>query len=174
MATRMLPGFPLVNVTNAVGVLPVDHGGTGATTAAGARANLGISTSGPATATAGETLVAGNVIYLSAAGGGTAGHAYKASTSVSGFSMVGVVTTGGATGATIEYVLSGPSVSVLMVATPGATDNGKEVYLSGTSGQATIVAPTTGALVRMGFLVGGNGADPTPAIQFIPQPIAIL
>ena len=169
MATRMLPGFPTVDVSRAIGVLPVEHGGTGATTAAGARANLGISSGGPAIGTAGETLVPGNVIRLSAAGGGTAGYAYKASASDSNFDMVGIVTTGNTVGNEIEYVLAGPSVSVLFASAPVTTDNGKEVWLSATSGYATTTLPTSGAIVSLGFLAGANGVDTTPTIQFIPD-----
>lgn len=46
MPTGMTPWARPAILSQAVGVLSVDHGGTGATTAAGARANLGIGTGG--------------------------------------------------------------------------------------------------------------------------------
>lgn len=173
MAQRCAPFIVPAMLSEAIGVLAVTQGGTGATTAAGARANLGISSSGPGTAVAGETVAVGDVIRFDASGGGNAGRAYKASASSSGLDVVGVVTTGGALGDTIEFLLDG-SVSISFAGAPATTDNGKVVYLSTVAGLATTTQPTTGAIMRLGVLTGGNGADTTPAVWMETQIIAVL
>jgi len=172
VAQRCAPFIVPALLSQAIGTLAVDHGGTGATTAAGARANLGISSAGPGTAIAGEALAAGDVIRFDASGGGNAGRAYKASASSSGLDVVGVVTTGGALGDTIEFLLDG-SVSISFAAAPAITDNGKIVFLSTVAGLATTTQPTTGAIVRLGVLTGGNGSDTTPAVWMETQIIAV-
>ena len=175
MPTRMLPFVSPANLSQVVGgPLSVDHGGTGASTAAGARANLGITAAGPALATAGEVLAVGDVIQLSAAGGGTAGYAYKAAATAGNYNMIGVITAGGTLGDEVEYVLNGPAVSTAFASAPAAASNGQAVWLSGVAGYATLTIPTSGASVRLGFLVGGNGSDSTPTIQFEPQLMAVL
>lgn len=173
MATRCAPFIMPALLSEAIGVLPVAQGGTGATTAAGARSNLGITSAAPATATAGETLTAGDVIRFDASGGGTSGRALKAAASSTGLEVVGIVTTGGALGATIEYVLQG-AASISFAAAPAATSNGQPVYLSTVAGLGTLTEPTSGAIVRLGFLTGANGADTTPAVWMDTQLIAVL
>ena len=93
--------------------------------------------------------------------------------SSAGLEVVGIVTTGGALGATIEYVLQG-AASISFAAAPAATSNGQPVYLSTVAGLGTLTEPTSGAIVRLGFLTGANGADTTPAVWMDTQLIAVL
>lgn len=172
MATRMLPGFGLANLNQAIGVLPVVQGGTGATTAAGARANLGISDPGPLEAVAGEALAVGNVIYLDSSGGGTAGYAFKADANVidiSTTSVAGVVITGGGIGDTIEYLSAG-LVATSFVSAPAASNNGKPVWLSDSAGFASMTA-SSDAVWRIGILKGADGGSTTPEVQLDFDPI---
>ena len=67
--------------------------------------------------------------------------------------------------------LHGTLVPVRFAVTPGAADNGKEVFLSTTAGQATLTAPVGSGDVTMflGILQGGNGADATPNVLWVPS-----
>lgn len=171
--SKMLPGFAMVNLSQAIGVLAVDNGGTGATTAAGARANLGITSPGPFTALAGEVLAVGNVVYLDPTGGGTAGYAFKYGANLenlSGASVAGIVITGGGIGDTIEYLDQG-SVAVQFASAPLASQNGKPVWLSDTPGFGSLSASVTGAVWRIGILTGADGGSTSPAVQLDFDPI---
>jgi hypothetical protein len=176
MAARMLPGFGLMNASQAIGVLSVEHGGTGATTAAAARANLGITTPGPSEAIAGEALATGDVIRLARAGGATAGHAFLAENDSSvGQDFLGIILTGGILGDTIEYLVAG-EVAVTFDSVPATTDNGKEVYLSSTLGRATLTVPNAAvvAVVRLGCLTGADGGSISPTVQLQYQLVSAL
>jgi len=56
--------------------------------------------------------------------------------------------------------------SILFGSSPASTDNGKRVYLSTTSGEATLTPPSAAnnIVYQLGKLKGGNGSDTTPSV----------
>jgi hypothetical protein len=96
-------------------------------------------------ATAGETLVAGNVVCIST----TDGKAYKADANDSALRpAIGIIGKGGATNATVEIVVEGILTGQTQVSP------GQRLYLSETAGALTITEPTNAQL--MGWVLPGN------------------
>jgi len=67
-------------------------------------------------------------------------------------------------------VLHGRLYPVRFSAAVPAVNNGSEVFLSETSGLATLIPPTTSgrSVVLIGTLVGANGVTAAPDVQFQP------
>ena len=122
------------------------------------------------TATAGETVVAGEILRFDTSG--TPGNALKAqATTFPACDAMGVVKTGVSSGASVTYYERG-TVAVKFGSAPAAASNGSRVYLdASTAGQATLTAPTAGgtAVVFLGWLIGGDGASTTPTVQLRPR-----
>lgn len=107
-------------------------------------------------ATAGETLATGNVVCIS----GSDGKAYKADANDSALRpAVGIVGKGGATGATVEIVVSG------VLAGQTAVTPGLRVFLSETAGTLTTTGPTNAQPV--GFVMPGSAGATTSTTYFI-------
>jgi len=126
---------------------------------------------------AGETIAIGNVLRLAtSADAATAGTLIKAdASSYDDALVVGIATDSGNAGDSIKMVMTGQQASVLFGSAPLASDNGKRVYLSTTSGQATLTAPTgpTDASVLLGYLLDADGISTTPTVLLkIGEPIA--
>ena len=121
------------------------------------------------TATAGEDVVAGNILRFDTTG--TPGEALKAqATTLPAADAMGVVKTGVSSGATVTYYERGTAAG-LFGAAPAAASNGSRVYLdAATAGQATLTIPSTSgtAVVLLGWLTGGDGASTTPTVQLRP------
>jgi hypothetical protein len=126
------------------------------------------------TATTDSALVAGNLLYVKATTGNVdLADADNGSLRVA--SVVGVsqgVFSGAGTAQVFSYV--GQQVPVLFGSAPAAADNGKRVYLSTTAGQATLTAPSgaTTTQFMIGILIGGDGADTTPEVIWMPDFVA--
>ena len=102
-------------------------------------------------ATAGETLAVGDVVYIK----GDDGEAYKAdSDGSSTYPAVGIVGKGGAGDTTVEIVTRG------ILAGQTAASPGAKVYLSTTAGGLTTTCPASGEQ-PMGFVLPGTGASST-------------
>ena len=137
----------------------------------GNTASSGVSTTATRTTSSGvadETIAVGDVLRFALNGeaGLTAGRLVKANaTSVNGSEVVGIATSGGSQGASINYATSG-EVAVKFGSNPATTDNGKKVFLNTTSGQATFTAPTASGqtIVRLGHINGATGSTSTPTI----------
>ena len=130
----------------------------------------------------GVTLAVGDVVTRGWDATNTAVRLFKADadsgTEALQFPNAGVVTSllgGTGSGASNEYVkfLATGSAPVKMATegAPAAADNGKPVYLSATAGEGVLTAPTASGsdVVRIGFLVGGNGASTAPAVAIQKQ-----
>ena len=70
-----------------------------------------------------------------------------------------------AQGDAVNYATSGEA-DIKFGSPPSSTDNGKQVYLSTTSAQATFTPPSSSGetVVKLGKLKGGNGATSTPSV----------
>ena len=112
---------------------------------------------------AGEALTKGDVISVATNGEAIVANA---GTATGRQIVVGLTTASFAMGeeATIQVVGRADS---LFAVPPGAADNGKEVFLSLTSGLVTLTPPTAAGttLIRVGVLLTGDGASLTPAID---------
>ena len=129
--------------------------------------------------TADETIATGEVVrlVLSTDGGGlTQGRAIKAEAdSLAGSDFLGIAKAGASQGATFSVITEG-KIAVKFGSNPATTDNGKRVYLSTTSGQATLTAPSSGGdtVVLLGFLTGATGSTSTPTVSLRIQSIVTL
>tara|TARA_B100000287_G_C20667438_1_gene792167 strand:- start:1103 stop:2113 length:1011 start_codon:yes stop_codon:yes gene_type:complete len=118
------------------------------------------------TLTADETIVSGDIVRIvqNGEGGGlTTGRAVKAiSTSTVGSNVVGIATSGATQGNTFTMESTG-RVSITFGSALAATNNGQRVFLSGTSGRATLTAPSSSGntVVELGILQSANGSDTT-------------
>lgn len=150
--------------------------GVTATDAGGGTATITIpggateSTALISTATAGEDVVAGNIVRFDTTG--TPGEVLKAqATTLPAADAMGVVKTGVLSGATVTYYERG-TVAVLFGSAPAASANGSRVYLDpANAGEATLTIPSTSgtAVVLLGWLTGGDGASTTPTVQLRPR-----
>jgi hypothetical protein len=119
---------------------------------------------------AGEDLSPGNLIVINANG-----DAVKASASVNddvdGVNQDAVLSGGTAT----ILLVHGPPYFVRFTSAPAAADNGKRVFLSTTSGEASVTSPGAGNfIVSLGRLQGADGVDTTPQVLFKPQSVAFF
>lgn len=117
---------------------------------------------------AGTTIVDGNPVRLATSSDapitpGTLIPAYA--TTFSSALVVGIAQDGGVAGDTIKMVMNG-SANVLFGSAPASSSNGQRVYLSTSSGLATLTAPTgTGeASLLIGYLIGADGANTKPTV----------
>ena len=124
---------------------------------------------------AGENLALGDVVRFDRAG--TPGELLKAqATTADPADVVGVVKASASSGGAVTIYMIGEA-PVLMDAAPAAASNGARVYLSPTTpGVGTITVPTGAgeAVVLLGWLVGADGSDTSPAVVFNPALIALL
>jgi len=112
-----------------------------------------------------ETIAIGDVLRLTTSSdAGTPGRVVKANaTSFANAVAIGVAKTSGNQNDSITIVLDG-QIAVKFGSTPAASSNGQRVFLSTTSGEATLTAPSgaTDATLLLGYLVGGDGSSATP------------
>lgn len=107
-------------------------------------------------AIAGETVALGNVVCIS----GSDGYVYKADANDSGLRpAVGVIKTGGASGARVEIVVDG-TLTGQTAASPGA-----RVFLSETAGAITTTAPTNAQ--ALGWVLPGTAGASSSTTYFI-------
>ena len=107
-------------------------------------------------ATAGETVVTGDVVCIA----GSDGYAYKADANSSTLRpAVGVIGKGGTTGKTVEIVVIG-ILTGQTAASPGA-----RVFLSETAGAITTTGPTNAQ--PLGWVMPGAAAAATSTTYFI-------
>lgn len=126
------------------------------------------------TGTAGENLSLGNILRFDDSGGAGAGTLFRSdATSVSLSNVVGIALSTATTGNTLTFATGGEA-SVLFSSAPAATLNGKIVYLDPgiAPGKGTTTLPTTGTIVRIGYLSGADGATTTPTVVLSVQLIA--
>ena len=116
-----------------------------------------------------ETIAIGDLIrYVTNEDTGlTAGRVVKSNnTSLNNTESFGVATSSGGQGSSIDVVTFGKA-NVTFDSPPPTTSIGKTVYLSSTSGKATINAPTTSgrSVYRIGRLNNANGSDVTVSVN---------
>jgi len=125
--------------------------------------------------TAGEALAAGDVLRFDRTT--TPGRLLKAlATDADNADAVGVAKGAALLGGAVTVYVAGEA-PLNMDAAPDATDNGARVYLSpGTAGVGTLTAPNAAgeAVVLLGYLTGGDGADTSPTVVLSPTLIALL
>lgn len=123
-----------------------------------------------------ETIASGELVRLvtSADVGLTPGRVVKAvSSSYEAAEVLGVASSGGAQGDSVNIITSGVG-AVKFGSAPASTSNGQKIYLNSSSGQASLTAPSypSNVLVLLGRLTGGNGVDTTPSCYLrIQEPI---
>jgi hypothetical protein len=120
-------------------------------------------------------LAEGDVIYITAAGEAALADPSLALSPVR-YNAVGVARF--ATVAGTSAIINGDMITQAAMhfgVAPLAADNGKEVYLSTTAGQATLTPPGAGnAVVYLGILQGADGATTTPNVLLQFQVIALV
>jgi hypothetical protein len=126
----------------------------------------------PKSFVAGEALTAGDVLTLN-----TSGEVIRAESSISAgnWRVVGVSKATVLSGATVSVVTKhGECPPIRFGSIPGAATNGSTVWVSPTTGEATLSPPTTSGntLYIVGTLQGADGATTTPAVMLTPQFIA--
>jgi hypothetical protein len=118
--------------------------------------------SGDQYVTAASTMSTGELIYFDSSGQADLADA----TAGAGFTYHarGVVVVGAVLGSTAKIRLQGIE-KVLFATAPAASDNGKPVFLSASSGQATLNPPGSGhAITHIGILTGANGSTMLPEV----------
>ena len=95
-----------------------------------------------------ENISAGDILRSKIAGA----HGLAEKASSSGSSILGVAEQGGSIGGTISMIQSGIGSVSFVEPSLSASDIGKTVYLSSTSGKGTITAPSSGTVIRIGYL----------------------
>jgi hypothetical protein len=119
-----------------------------------------------------ETIAIGDLIRVVQNGesGFIAGRVVKAIDSESKSEELYVATSGATQGNSLTMSMIG-ELGITFASIPNTTDNGKKAYLSPTSGQATLNAPTSSGtiVVLLGILTGANGVDSTVNVLFRPQ-----
>ena len=113
-----------------------------------------------------ETIAIGDLVrFATTEDGGTAGRVIKANANTYDNSVViGVARQSGNQGDTVSVVVNG-KVSVTFVSAPASTTNGKKVFVSTTSGQATTTPPTgSNSIAVIGRVFGANGITSTPDV----------
>jgi hypothetical protein len=123
-----------------------------------------------------ETVAEGEIVRLvTSSDSGTVGRVVKASaSSYANAETLGIIRVGGSQGDSVTVVTSGIT-GIKFGSAPAASSKGKKVFLSTTSGQATLTAPTgsTEATVLLGRMTGSDGSDSTPdCLVRIQEPIA--
>lgn len=115
-----------------------------------------------ATFTVGSSaVVAGDVVRLT-----SSGVVEKAAATSSACEVVGIVKANASSGASVQVYLGG-LVPVRFGSAPSSSARGSVCYLSGTGGLAVLSAPslTSGvARLRLGIVIGADGADTTPTV----------
>ena len=122
-------------------------------------------------ATTDDNLSVGDLIrYIQSGDGGTIGNVKKAIASDLNSDDVYVAISSATSGNPVNMIMVGET-AITFGSIPASSDNGKRVYLSTTSGQATLTPPTaTGTLVvKLGTLTGADGVDSSPTVLFRPQ-----
>jgi hypothetical protein len=95
--------------------------------------------------------------------------------SVDLWNVVGVVRASALAGNPVEvYIAHGQIFPVLFGVAPPAIANGQTVFLDSTFGLATLTPPTTtgNVIFKLGVLIGGDGINLTPEVNFNPQYIS--
>ena len=143
-----LSGFTATSIIGALNELQAAGGGTETTFAA----------------TAGETLVAGNVVCMDNSGGSPRAFLVDINEGAERENPVGIAKAGATAGNAVTVVVAGKVAiaDALWASVPGVADVGKKVFADGaTNGEYTLTAPTTVGdnQIRVAIVaVGGTGA----------------
>ena len=118
--------------------------------------------------TAGENLLAGDLVALDSSSEAVRATALTASAA---WRVVGVVQTDVLAGNTASLYLSESRAPVRFAVAPGGASNGEEVFLSTVTGVATVSAPLAPGttLFSVGVLQGADGVTLTPEVLFQPH-----
>jgi hypothetical protein len=128
-----------------------------------------------------EAITAGDVVRLVADGDaptfsnpGRIVKSIATSTDDRTYQAFGIALESGLSGSTIAIVLSG-STEINFGAAPTTSDIGQPVYLSNsTSGEVTLTAPASGAVVRIGKLLSADGVSTSVKCKVDIDTIAII
>jgi len=101
-----------------------------------------------------ENITSGDILRSKIAG--AHGLAEKASSSGTS-AILGVAEQGGSVGGTISMIQSGIGTVNFTEASLSSSDIGKAVFVSDTSGKGTITAPSSGTIIRLGYLKTTGG-----------------
>jgi len=118
-----------------------------------------------------EAITTGDLVrYIDITDGGTIGRVKKAVASDLNSDDVYISLTTATAGNSISIILVGEA-NLRFASIPLANDNGKRIYLSTTSGSATLTPPTASGtiVVKLGTLTGADGLTATPTVLFRPQ-----
>jgi hypothetical protein len=119
-----------------------------------------------------ETLVVGDLVRIVQTGesGLTVGRVVKAIATDAKSEELYIALGGASQGDNVKVAIVGET-GVKFASAPASTENGKKVYLSGSSGTATLTPPSASGsiVVKLGTLIGANGAESVPTILFRPQ-----
>jgi len=123
--------------------------------------------------TSGEALTGGDILTLN-----SAGDVIRADSSIgaANYEVIGISKETVGIGVPVQvFTHTGAVPSVRFTAAPGAALNGRLVFLSTTTGLASIAPPVAGgnAIFTIGTLQGADGASTSPAVVFRPQLIAL-
>lgn len=123
--------------------------------------------------TSGEPLTVGDLLTLN-----ITGEVIRADSSIgaANYEVIGVSNQTIGAGVPVQVVThSGAVPSVRFTAAPAAALNGRLVFLSTTTGLASILPPGAGgnAIFTIGTLQGADGATSSPTVVFRPQLIAL-
>lgn len=121
----------------------------------------------------GEALTAGDVLALD-----STGDVIRADSSIgtANYEVIGVANETVGSGVPVQVVThTGAVPNVNFTAAPGAGANGRLVFLSTSTGLASITPPGTSgnAIFTIGTLQGADGITTSPAVVFRPQLIAL-